>query len=42
MPGSKYYNYYTAMADRIVPYLQGRKVAIEQRFPRAENKVLSL
>jgi hypothetical protein len=38
MPG-KYYGYYTAVADRIVPYLQGRKIAIEQRFPRTKNIV---
>ncbi len=31
MPG-KYYAYYTAVADRIVPYLQGRRGAVEQRF----------
>ena len=38
MPG-KYCDYYAAVAERIVPYLQGRKVAIEQRFPRTDHVV---
>lgn len=36
MPG-KYYEYYTAVADRMVPYLEDRRVAIEQRFKGARN-----
>lgn len=36
MPG-KYYEYYTAVADRMVPYLADRRVAIEQRFKGARN-----
>jgi hypothetical protein len=32
VPG-KYLDYYMRMADRVVPYLQGRQNAIEQRFP---------
>ena len=31
MPG-KYLDYYTAVADRMLPFLRGRRVAIEQRF----------
>lgn len=34
MPG-RYYDYYTAVADRMVPYLADRRVAIEQRFKGA-------
>jgi hypothetical protein len=32
MPG-KYFDYYRRVADRIVPYLRGRRVTIEQQFP---------
>ncbi len=34
-----YLNYYAAVADRIVPFLRGRKVAVEQRFPGASGPV---
>jgi DNA primase len=36
---AKYLDYYTRVADRIVPFLQGRQVAIEQRFPGSKNLV---
>lgn len=36
MPG-KYLDYYSTVADRILPFLQDRQVAIEQRFPRSEG-----
>jgi DNA primase len=36
---AKYLDYYTNVADRIVPFIQGRKVAIEQRFPGSRNLV---
>src|SRR5918998_2578240 len=36
---AKYLDYYTAVADRILPFLQGRQVAIEQRFPRTKGIV---
>ena len=32
-------DYYTRVADRIVPFTQGRKIAIEQRFPGAPDLV---
>lgn len=38
MPG-KYLDYYAAVADRILPFLAGRPVAIEQRFPSANRTV---
>ncbi len=36
MPG-RYLDYYTQVADRMVPYLRGRRAAIEQRFRGGEN-----
>jgi DNA primase len=36
---AKYLDYYTRVADRIVPFLQGRQVAIEQRFPSSRDLV---
>jgi DNA primase len=36
---AKYLDYYTSVADRMLPFLQGRQVAIEQRFPRSEGLV---
>ena len=36
---AKYLGYYTSVADRMLPFLQGRQVAIEQRFPRTEGIV---
>ena len=36
---AKHLDYYTRLADRIVPFMQGRKIAIEQRFPGEENLV---
>jgi len=32
VPG-KYFDYYNRIADRILPFLSGRHIAIEQRFP---------
>jgi hypothetical protein len=32
-------DYYIRVADRIVPFLQGRRIAIEQRFPGSKNLV---
>lgn len=34
MPG-KYYDYYQQVGDRIAPYLAGRRVSIEHRYPNA-------
>ena len=34
-----YVEYYEAIADRIAPFLRGRKVAVEQRFPRSPHPV---
>ena len=34
-----YVAYYTAVAERLVPFLRGRKVAVEQRFPRSAQPV---
>jgi len=34
-----YVDYYAAMAERIVPFLRGRKVAVEQRFARSPRPV---
>ena len=36
---AKHLDYYTRLADRIVPFTQGRKIAIEQRFP-GENSLV--
>ncbi len=36
---AKYLDYYTSVADRMLPFLQGRQVAIEQRFPRSKGIV---
>jgi len=36
---AKYLDYYTSVADRMLPFLQGRQVAIEQRFPRSKGVV---
>jgi hypothetical protein len=36
---AKYLDYYTNVADRMLPFLQGRQVAIEQRFPRSKGVV---
>jgi DNA primase len=36
---SKYAAYYAAVADRILPFLAGRPVAIEQRFPSTDRTV---
>jgi hypothetical protein len=36
---AKYLNYYTSVADRMLPFLQGRQVAIEQRFPSSKGIV---
>src|SRR3712207_4187902 len=43
-PGEKtmaaeYLDYYSAVADRMLPFLRGRQVAIEQRFPRTKGIV---
>jgi hypothetical protein len=38
VPG-KYFDYYQQVADRIVPFLQGRRAAVEQRFPGSESIV---
>ena len=36
---AKYLDYYTSVADRMLPFLEGRQVAIEQRFPRSKGVV---
>jgi DNA primase len=36
MPG-RFLDYYTGVAERMIPYLQGRRAAIEQRFRGGEN-----
>jgi DNA primase len=36
MPG-KYYEYYQQVGDRIAPYLQGRRVSIEHRYPGSKG-----
>ena len=36
---AKYLDYYTSVADRMLPYLRGRQVAIEQQFPRSQGTV---
>jgi hypothetical protein len=38
MPG-KYFDYYNRVADRILPFLAGRHIAIEQRFPGSSQIV---
>lgn len=32
-------DYYAAVGERIVPFLRGRRVAVEQRFPRSDRAV---
>lgn len=36
---AKYLDYYSDVADRMLPYLRGRQVAIEQRFPSSKGVV---
>ena len=36
---ANYLDYYTNVADRMLPFLRGRQVAIEQRFPRSKGVV---
>ena len=36
---AKYLDYYSRIADRLVPFLQGRQIAIEQRFPGSKDLV---
>jgi hypothetical protein len=36
---AKYLDYYASVADRMLPFLQGRQVAIEQRFPSSKDIV---
>jgi hypothetical protein len=36
---AKYLDYYASVADRMIPFLQGRQIAIEQRFPRSQGIV---
>src|SRR5919107_2151565 len=36
---AKYLGYYTSVADRMLPFLQGRQIAIEQRFPSSKGIV---
>ena len=36
---ARYHDYYSAVADRILPFLSDRKLAIEQRFPRSHEIV---
>ncbi len=36
---ARYLDYYTSVADRMLPFLQGRQAAIEQRFPRSKGIV---
>ena len=38
MPG-RYFDYYNRIADRILPFLAGRHIAIEQRFPGSQQIV---
>lgn len=38
MPG-KYYTYYQQVADRMAPYLAGRRVSIEHRYPGSQHLV---
>ena len=36
---ARYLDYYISVADRMLPFLQGRQVAIEQQFPRSTGTV---
>src|SRR5215207_3225284 len=36
---ARYFDYYAKVADRMLPFLEGRQVAIEQRFPRSKQVV---
>ena len=36
---ANYLDYYTSVADRMLPFLQGRQIAIEQQFPRSKGIV---
>jgi len=36
---ARYYDYFSAVADRMLPFLSGRKLAIEHRFPRSKEIV---
>ena len=36
---ARYFDYYAKVADHMLPYLEGRQVAIEQRFPRSKRIV---
>jgi hypothetical protein len=36
---AKYLDYYTSVADRMLPFLKGRQIAIEQRFPGTKGIV---
>ncbi len=36
---ARYLEYYTKVADRLLPFLLGRRIAIEQRFPGSETLV---
>jgi hypothetical protein len=36
---ARYLYYYTSVVDRMMPFLQGRQVAIEQQFPRSKGTV---
>jgi hypothetical protein len=36
---AKYLDYFTSVADRMLPFLQGRQIAIEQRFPSTKGIV---
>jgi DNA primase len=38
MPG-RFFDYYRQVADKIVPFLRGRRVVIEQRFPGSKKIV---
>src|ERR687897_2681177 len=36
---AKYLDYYTSVADRMLPFLRGRQIAIEQQFPHSKGMV---
>ena len=36
---ARYLDYYTSVVDRMLPFLRGRQVAIEQQFPRSKGTV---
>ncbi len=36
---ARYLDYYASVADRMLPFLQGRHIAIEQQFPRTNGTV---